>query len=100
MSLQAHRLKTVEQIRDFLSTSGEVTFRHTGRASAYAFCRRTLVGVRYSSLGRAEKGTVKAYLEKVTGLSRSQVTRLIRQYRETGRIVDRRGPPANAFAGR
>ena len=100
VSLQAHRLKTVEQIRDFLSTSGEVTFRHTGRASAYAFCRRTLVGVRYSSLGRAEKGTVKAYLEKVTGLSRSQVTRLIRQYRETGRIVDRRGPPANAFAGR
>ena len=100
VSLQAHRLKTVEQIRDFLSTSGEVTFRHTGRASAYAFCRRTLVGVRYSSLSRAEKGTVKAYLEKVTGLSRSQVTRLIRQYRETGRIVDRRGPPANAFASR
>ncbi len=100
MSLHTHRLQTLDQIREFLSSSGEASFRHTDRSSAYAFCRRTLGRFRYSSLGRRDKGTVRAYLAKVTGLSRAQVQRLIRQYLETGRIVDRRGPPKNAFKAR
>jgi len=33
-----------------------------------------------------EKGLIKKYLKKVTGYSRPQVTRQIRQYRETGRV--------------
>ena len=45
----------------------------------------------YHGQGKADKGTVRAYLGKVTGLSRAQVTRLIRQHRETGRVEDGRG---------
>ncbi|MDE2850428.1 MAG: integrase [Acidobacteriota bacterium] len=100
VSLQTHRLQTLDQVREFVASSGEASFRHTDRASAYAFCRRTLAQFRYRSLGRRDKGSVRAYLAKVTGLSRAQVQRLIRQYLETGRIVDRRGPPKNAFKAR
>ncbi len=100
VSLRTHRLQTLDQVREFVSSSGEAGFRHTDRSSAYAFFRRTLVQFRYSSLGRRDKGTVRAYLAKVTGFSRAQVTRLVRQYRETGRIVDRRGPPKNGFKAR
>ncbi len=100
VSLQPHRLQSLDQIRKFVSSGGEAGFRHTDRTSAYEFCRVTLVRFRYASLGRRDKGTVRSYLAKVTGLSRAQVARLIRQYRETGRIVDRRGPPGNAFARR
>ncbi len=45
-------------------------------------------------------GAVREYLQKVTGLSRAQVTRLLRQYRETGGIRDRRGRPAKPFPRR
>lgn len=100
VSLRTHRLQSLDQIREFVSSGEDAGFRHTDRTSAYEFCRVTLVRFRYASPGRRDKGTVRSYLAKVTGLSRAQVTRLIGQYRETGRIVDRRGPPGNAFARR
>ena len=100
VSLQTQRLQTLDQVREFVSSSGEASFRHTDRSSAYSFCRRTLAQFRYRWLGRRDKGTVRTYLAKVTGFSRAQVQRLIRQYLETGRIVDRRGPPKNAFKAR
>ena len=40
----------------------------------------------YLYLGKKEKGLIKKYLQKVTGYSRPQVTRQIREYRETGRV--------------
>ncbi len=45
----------------------------------------------YASLDRPGKGAVREHLAKTTGFSRAQVTRLIAQHRETGRIEDRRG---------
>ncbi len=90
MTLGTERLRTVEQIRDFLDGNGEVEFRPRDRDEAYGFVRRTLVRLDYDALGRAGKGTVREFLGKATGLSRAQVTRLIAQYRATGRIEDRR----------
>ena len=58
----------------------------TGRTSAYAFARRTVVRLWYHRLGRADKARTKRFLEGVTGFSRAQVTRLIRQQRRTGHI--------------
>jgi len=40
----------------------------------------------YLYLSKKEKSLIKKYIEKVTGYSRPQVTRQIRQYRETGRV--------------
>ncbi len=91
MTLQTERLRTVEQIEVFLGGNAEVDFKPEGRAAAYGFARRTLVRLRYASLDRRGKGAVREYLGKTTGFSRAQVTRLISQYRETGRIEDRRG---------
>ena len=91
MTLQTERLHTVEQIRGFLDGNGEVDFRPLDRDEAYDFVRRTLVRLDYDALGRAGKGTAREFLGKATGLSRAQVTRLIRQYRDTGRVEDRRG---------
>ena len=90
VTLQTERLQTVEQIRGFLDGNGEVGFTPLDRDEAYGFARRTLVRLDYDALGRAGKGTVREFLGKATGLSRAQVTRLIGQYRATGRVEDRR----------
>ena len=100
MSLETHRHETLHQLRAFASSVEEPSFRHTDRSSAYEFFQRTLVRFRYKSLSKADKGAVRAYLAKVTGFSRAQTTRLIRQYVETGRIRDRRGTPERPFACR
>lgn len=39
---------------------------------------------------RKEKSKIKRLLEQHTGYSRATITRLIRQHRESGKIIDRR----------
>ena len=41
---------------------------------------------KYYRLNRAEKGVIRRYIEKVSGYSRAQVCRLIRQYNQQGRL--------------
>ena len=101
VTLRTQRLRTLEQVRGFLDGNEPADFELADRTSAYAFVRRTLVRFEYHGLGRPDKGLVKRFIEKVTGFSRAQVTRLVRQHRRTGSIRDhRRKPPANAFQRR
>lgn len=101
VTLQTERVRTLEQVRAFVEGSEAVDFAGGDREGVYDLVRRTLVKLRYHRLGRPDKGLVRRYLGKVTGLSRAQLTRLIGRHRRTGRIEDRRGgPPAKPFARR
>jgi hypothetical protein len=82
---------SLEQIRAFLGASGEVGFKAANRRELYEWTERTLCAQEYASLGRSDKGLVRRYLAKVTGLSRAQVTRLIGKYAEIGTVQVRRG---------
>ena len=73
-----------------------VDFAGAGRRSTYELIARTLGRFGYRTLARSDKGLVRRYLAKVTGRSRAQLTRLVRQYLDTGRIADRRGGPRRA----
>src|ERR1039457_72671 len=77
---------SLEQIRAFLVGSGEVRFAGVRRAEVYAWVERTLVRHAYASLGRADKGVVRKYIARMTGLSRAQATRLIAGHRKTGQV--------------
>jgi len=77
---------SLEQIRAFLAGSGEVRFDGQRREEVYGWTERTLVRHRYTSLKRLEKGLVRRYIARMTGLSRAQVTRLIAGYVESGRV--------------
>lgn len=98
VKLNTHRLKTLEEVRGFLAGSSGFEFALTGREDAYEWVETSLRQL--VRLGKTDRGTVKRYVEKVTGFSRAQVTRLIGQYRRRGRIRDRRGPPAKPFERR
>jgi len=77
---------SLEQIRAFLAGSGGVRFAGQRRDEVYAWTERTLVQHRYAALSRREKGLVRRYVARMTGLSRAQVTRLITGYADTGRV--------------
>ena len=78
---------SLEQIRAFLSGSGEVRFTGQRREEVYGWVEKTLVRQEYASLNRMGKGLVRGYLARMTGLSRAQVTRLITAYGKTGRVT-------------
>ena len=98
--LQTRRLQTLDEVRRFVSGNEAVEFVLLDRDSAYAFIVETLSRFGYRSLRRRDKGTIRAYLMKMTGKSESQVTRLIRQYLDTGRLRDGRGARDHAFRRR
>ncbi|TFH64690.1 MAG: transposase [Gemmatimonadales bacterium] len=100
VTLKTQGLQTLEQIRAFLEGSQPLDFEAPRREAAYAFVGQQLRRFAYARLGKADKGLVRRYLCKVTGISRAQMTRLIGQLRDTGRITDRRGAPARPFARR
>ena len=80
--------------------SEPVDFHLTDRRGAYDFVTRTLRRLNYAGLSKANKGVVRCFVAKVTGLSRAQSTRLIGQYRNTGHIRDRRCGATRPFERR
>ncbi len=78
--MQAGERLSLEQIRAFLEASDGVEFEGWNRDEVYAWVDRTLRQQGYEKLKRSGRGLVRRYLEKMTGLSRSQTTRLIAMY--------------------
>jgi hypothetical protein len=73
-----------EQIREFLQSSQTIEFAGCGREEKYAWVERVLRVQDYAGLGKGERGVVRAYVEKVMGISVSQTTRLIRAFLDQG----------------
>ncbi len=80
------QLQTVERVRGFLEGSEAVEFRGLTAKEKYCWIEEVLIRFRYHHLKRGEKGVIHRYVEKVTGYSRSQVSRLIAEYKRTGRL--------------
>ncbi len=80
------RLQTTEQVKQFLEGSETVEFRGLTAQEKYYWIEEVLIRFRYHRLKRGEKGVIRRYIEKVTGYSKSQVSRLIAEYKRTGRL--------------
>ena len=78
--MQAGEKLSLEQIRAFLEASDEVEFEGCQREQVYGWVEATLRAQNWSGLRRASRGLVRRYLAKMTGMSRAQITRLIRLY--------------------
>ena len=98
--MNAKDLTTIDQLSAFLEGTQRVAFEvASDKDSRYQWIQRTLVKFRYKSLRKPDKGVLIQYLVKVSGYSRQQITRLVKQYRDTGRLV-RRQRTAKGFLRR
>ena len=88
--MNANDLTTIDQVCAFMSGTQRVVFEVAGdKQGRYDWVRRTLVKFDYSGCGKADRGVLISYLMKVSSYSRAQVKRLIKRYRETGRLTPR-----------
>jgi len=76
----------LEQIREFLRGSEAIEFAGQSRAEVHGWVNETLIRQEYLRQGKKARGLIRSYLSKVTGRSRAQITRLIRQYVQTGEV--------------
>ena len=86
MTMDDKAVKTLEQIRIILKTSRDLEFRGLSRDEKYKWIEEVLARFNYFSLSRKAKGEVKTYLERMSGLSRSQMTRLVNRKLNDGSI--------------
>lgn len=78
------KLTTLEQIRGFLAGTVEVGFHATsdGEDERYGHIAEVLSRFRYRCLKKPDKGLILRYLERTTGYSRQQITRLVGRWGE------------------
>jgi transposase InsO family protein len=86
ISVQQAEKLSLDQIRAFLEASGEVQFEGEKREEIYGWISQTLQIHSYGKRSRAERGLLRSYIAKLTGLSRAQVTRLIGRYLACGEV--------------
>jgi len=77
---------SLEAIGRFVAASEEVRFEAEDRRQLYGWVERVLVDQGYAQQGKTARGLLRRYIEKMTGLSRAQVTRLIGRYTASGRV--------------
>jgi len=84
--LGAEKLSLVE-IEAFVAASDSVRFVGSSRQELYKWVERLLCHHEYVLQKRRAKGLLRAYVERMTGFSRAQSTRLIGSYVKAGRIA-------------
>ena len=87
--MKTERTLSLNQVREFMESNTGIGFQAHNKKEVYEWIRATLVEHSYHLLGKVDKGLVRRYIVKMTGLSIAQVTRLIKQYLETGKIEQR-----------
>ncbi len=97
INMEEAKLQTLEQIKAFLNGTSEVAFR-VPKSGRNPFIERVLKRFGYAPHGRVDRGVLLRYIERMTGLSRQQVTRLVAQYRKGGKLLKQPCKPKRGFA--
>ena len=89
---------SLEEIRRLLEASEGIRFAGVKQAQVYTGSSWCCAN-RVCASRKASRGLLRRYIEKITGMSRAQVTRLIGRYMATGR-VEARAYRRHRFAAR
>ena len=91
------QLATLAEVKAFLKGTTTVDFA-VAATERYAFIGRTLQRFGYRRLGRADKGLVLRFLERVSGYSRQQLTRLVKRGTQRSPLSKRYCASRTSFA--
>lgn len=79
-------LDSPSAIKSFMAGIGKLELS-VPKNERYDWIREKLMQTSYLCLSKKDKAVVRGYIQKATGYSRAQLTRLINQYRKSGKIV-------------
>src|ERR1039457_3239856 len=81
---------TLQQMKALAESNRAVRFSMDGREAVYRLLVRVLKNQHYGEQSREQRGIVRRFLVKVSGWSRAEITRLIRQWMQTRTIQAKR----------
>ena len=86
ITMNDSKLSSIIEIKRFLKESHVIEFKKRFRKEAYEWIEEALEKFDYLYLSKKEKDLIKKYIEKATGYFQPQVTRKIKEYKETGQV--------------
>jgi len=99
IDMNESQVRTLTQVREVLAGTAALQFQCAqDDAGRYAWISAVLKRLGYRQLGRADRGAVLAYLQRLSGYSRAQITRLVQRWRAGATLTKRYRAPAHAFA--
>jgi transposase InsO family protein len=99
IDMNVSRLDTIEQIREFLNGTAEVTITNpSDELTLRAFVTTVLKRYRYFDLPKGQRGVLHAYMRRMTGYSRQHLSRLVAQYRDTKTLKPGKRASRTSFA--
>ena len=95
------QVRTLEQVRQVLAGTQALEFAPAqGDEGRYAWIEAVLRRLEYRHLKRSERGLVLAYLQRLSGYSRAQITRLVSRWIGGKRLLKQYRTPEHPFARR
>ena len=95
------QVRTLEQVHQVLAGTQSLEFRGAqDDQGRYAWIESVLRRLGYRQLSRAQRGPVLAYVQRLSGYSRAQITRLVSRWSAGKRLVKEYRAPEHAFARR
>jgi len=82
---------SLAEMKEFVEGNGKVSWSVEEGTDVYGFIEAVLRAQQFRRLKKSQKGIVRRFLAKVTGLSRAQITRLITRWMRTRRVVRQPG---------
>lgn len=103
INMNETQLGTIEQVEQFLNASAGIEFSAAGNdTDRYEHISRVLKRFDYAGRSKRERGVLRRYLQRTSGYSRAQVTRLVARWQgnrlATIPLVKRYRAPAQPFA--
>jgi transposase InsO family protein len=93
------QVRTLDQVRQVLAGTQAMEFQAgSDDAGRYAWIESVLKRFDYRHLARADRGPVLAYLQRLSGYGRAQITRLVSRWDGGKPLVKNYGAPRHPFA--
>ncbi len=80
---------SLTEIKDFLKSSEPINFQCKSQADRNSWIQSVIMRHKYLKLSKKYKIILRRYMMKMTGLSKSQITRLITEYKKRGTLKPR-----------
>lgn len=80
-------IASIAQIKAFLKVDSALQFKSVSKKEKYDWINEVLNKFKYLSLKKKDRGIIRGYIVKMTGLSQSQTDRIILKKRKFGRVL-------------
>ena len=86
INMSDSHIVSIAQIKEFIKVDSAIKFKAVSKKEKYQWISNVVIKFKYFSLKKKDKSVVRCYIAKMTGLSKSQVDRIIARKRKFGKV--------------